>query len=82
MNFTKRFNYLVDNNIYNDIDKETYIIKKKRYLMGIIEDNNKWGISSKKSLIFMCARFLNNSNEKRYSKLYSQAGYNLKLDIE
>ena len=50
--------------------------------MGIIEDNNKWGDSSKKGLLFMCARFLNNSNEKRYSKLYSQAGYNLKLDIK
>lgn len=80
--YKQLYNYLINSKIYNDINEDTYITKKKRYLMGIIEDNKKWGDSSKKGLLFMCARFLNNSNEKRYSKLYSQAGYNLKVDIE
>ena len=50
--------------------------------MSYIENNKYWEIGTKKLYFFMCARYLLNNNFERYSKLYSQAGYNLKLIIE
>ena len=50
--------------------------------MSYIENNKNWGIGTKKLYFFMCGRYLLNNNFERYAKLYSQAGYNLKLQIE
>jgi hypothetical protein len=51
--------------------------------MSIIEKHEKWSNKSKEALLFMVAKYLrsttNNKNEK-YSKRYSQAGYNLLLE--
>ena len=63
-----------------DIDEFTFIEDNKRYLKSIIETNKKWSQSSKESLFFMVARYLekfDNKNEK-YIKIYKQAGYDLK----
>ena len=64
------------------VDEYSYIDDNRRNLMTIIEKNEKWSNKSKEALLFMVAKYLrsttNNKNE-RYSKLYSQAGYNLLL---
>ena len=80
--YNSLFNYLVKNEIYNNIEIDTYIIKKKRYLMSIIENNKEWSNSTKKSYLFMIARFLINNEQLKYSKLYSQSAYDLKKIIE
>ena len=80
--YNSLFNYLIKNEIYNNIEIDTYIIKKKRYLMSIIENNKEWSNSTKKSYLFMIARFLVNNEQLKYSKLYSQSAYDLKKIIE
>lgn len=59
--------------------KEDYIIKYKRYLMKIIEDNEKWSNASKEALYFMISRYLsiNQKTDHHYIKFYSTAGYDL-----
>ena len=61
-----------------NIDENTFINDKKRYLMSIINNNNNWGDSSKEGLFFMIARYLiiDNPNDK-YVKIYQQLGYDL-----
>ena len=80
--YNSLFNNLNENNIYENLNIDNYIIEKKRFLMSYIENNKNWSIGTKKLYYFMCARYLLNNNFERYSKLYSQAGYNLKLQIE
>jgi hypothetical protein len=73
---------LIKNDIFGqNLNKETYIMQYKRQLMSIIVDS-KYSDSSKKSLLFMVARWLLNHNEQRYTKLFSQAGYEYKVKIE
>ena len=62
----------------DNIDENTFINDKKRYLMSIINNNNNWGDSSKEGLFFMIARYLiiDNPNDK-YVKIYQQLGYDL-----
>ena len=86
-NFTKQheklynslYNNLIENNVFTNLDINTFIIEKKRYLMSYIENNKLW---SKKLYYFMIARYLLINKSEKYSKLYSQAGYNLKIEIE
>ena len=68
------FNYMKNN--YDNIEKDTFIELNKRKLMGIIEQNEKWGDGSRELLVFMIARYLyNKNNSDRYVKIYSQRGY-------
>ena len=39
-----------------DAIKESFIDDNKRKLMGLIENNDSWSMSSKESLLFMVAR--------------------------
>jgi len=79
--YTWLFNY-VNKNI-KVVNEYSYIDDNKRNLMSIIEKHEKWSNKSKEGLLFMVAKYLrsttNNKNEK-YSKRYSQAGYNLLLE--
>ena len=76
------YNNLILNKIYIEINKNDYILFKKRHLMSYIENNKNWSMSTKKAYLFMCARWLLLNNSDKYSKMYSQSGYNLKKDIE
>ena len=38
-------------------------------------------VSTKKSYLFMCTRWLLINDSKKYSVMYSQAAYNIKIDI-
>ena len=64
--------------IDENIDENSFINDKKRYLMTIINKNNNWGDSTKEGLFFMIARYLiiDNPNDK-YVKIYQQLGYDL-----
>ena len=55
-----------------EADKDNFIDTYKRKLMSMIQNNNKWADSSKEGILFMCARYLHNNNDVRYSKLYSE----------
>ena len=50
--------------------------------MSYIENNEVWSMSTKKCYLFMIARWLLLHNSEKNSKMYSQAGYTLKLDVE
>ena len=76
------YNNLVINKTYIEINKTDYILVKQRYLMSYIENNKNWSMSTKKCYLFMCARWLLLHNSEKYSKRYSQAGFNIKQDIE
>ena len=70
-------------NYDNKAIKETFIDENKRKLMSLIENNKDWSTGSKEGLLFMVARWLyNNNNNDRYTKLYSQAGFNLLQEKE
>ena len=76
------YNNLILNKIYTEINKNDYILVKKRHLMSYIENNELWSLSTKKAYLFMCARWLLLHNSEKYSKMYSNAAYNLKIHIE
>ena len=76
------YNNLILNKVYIEINKNDYILIKKRHLMSYIENNKIWSMSTKKAYLFMIARFLLLKNSDKYSKRYSQAAYNLNKDIE
>ena len=48
--------------------------------MSQIENNKNWADTTKESLYFMVAKHLKLSNDLRYSKLYSQKGYDLMME--
>ena len=50
--------------------------------MSYIENNKRWSLSTKKAYLFMCARWLLLHNSPKYSKRYSEAGFNMKKNIE
>lgn len=77
--FNWLYNWFVKNHDSN-AQKEDFINENKRKLMTLIEKEN-WSNGSKEGLYFMIARYLfNRNNNDKYTKLYSQAGYNLKLE--
>ena len=76
------YNNLILNKIYIEINKNDYILIKQRYLMSYIENNKNWSLSTKKCYLFMCARLLLINNSHKYSKRYSEAGFNMKKEIE
>ena len=80
--YASLYNNLVINKIYTEINKNDYILVKKRHLMSYIENNKIWSMSTKKCYLFMIARWLLIHNSEKYSKRFSQAGYNLKKDLE
>ena len=65
--------------IKQTIDEFTFIEDNKRFLKSIIEKNDKWKNSTKESLYFMVARYLENFDNKnvKYVKIYKQSGYDL-----
>ena len=63
-----------------DLDELTFIDEKKRGIMSQIENNKNWADTTKESLYFMVAKHLKLSNDLRYSKLYSQKGYDLMME--
>ena len=77
----KKFNWLFNWYVKNHDDKankNNFIDENKNKLMKLIL-NEKWKETSKEGLLFMVSRYLFNKNNKdRYTKLYSQEGYNLK----
>ena len=50
----------------DNIDENSFINDKKKYLMSIINNNNNWSDSTKESLFFMIACYLiiDNPNNK------------------
>ena len=58
-----------------DIDEFTYITDHKRAIMGLIEGNPSWKLSTMEGLLFTVAKFLKLKHDFRYAKLYSQKGY-------
>ena len=63
-----------------DLDELNFIDEKKRGIMSQIENNKNWADTTKESLYFMVAKHLKLSNDLRYSKLYSQKGYDLMME--
>ena len=76
------YNNLIENKVYEKLNKDTYIIDKKRYLMSYIQNYDNWSIGTKKLYLFMIARYLLINNSVKYNKMYSQEGFNLKIQIE
>ena len=77
------YNNLILNKIYTtEININNYILIKQRYLMSYIENNKRWSLRTKKCYLFMCAKWLIIHNSIKYSKRYSEAGFNMKKDIE
>jgi len=75
------FNYMKKNN--SNIDEYSYIDDNKRKLMNIIQSNENWSSGSKEALLFMIAKYLRTTTNKkndRYAKLYSQAGYDVMIE--
>ena len=56
--------------------KDNFINIYKHQLLKLIDDNKNWGAGSKENLYFMVARWLYNEQDK-YSKMFSDAGFNL-----
>lgn len=75
--YSMLFNYY--KTVKPQIDEFTFIEDNKRYLKTAIEQNDNWSNSSKESLFFMVARYLENFDNKneKYIKIYKQAGYDL-----
>jgi hypothetical protein len=67
-NYIWLYNYV--KTIKPEAIEDTYIKIYKKYLMSIIENNEKWGNTSKEALLFMISRYLHNNKDKRYSKIY------------
>ena len=63
-----------------DLDEYTFIENKKRGIMSQIENNKNWADTTKEALLFMVAKYLRASNYPKYSKLYSQKGYDLMIE--
>jgi hypothetical protein len=63
-----------------DLDELTFIDEKKRGIMSQIENNKNWADTTKESLYFVVAKYLKLSNDLRYSKLYSQKGYDMMME--
>lgn len=76
------YNYIKE--IYPKANEDDYINTYKRQLLGIIQNNNKWGESSKEGLYFMIARWLerNETSNTRYIKTYQNEGWKLKKHID
>lgn len=55
-------------------NKDTYIDKYKRQLLGLIQNNPNWKDSSKEGLLFMISRYLFNKGD-RYQKTYAEEGF-------
>ena len=71
------FNWYVKNHD-DKANKNNFIDENKNKLIKLIL-SEKWKETSKEGLLFMVSRYLFNKNNKdRYTKLYSQEGYNLK----
>ena len=68
------YNYV--KTIHPTAKKDNYIDIYKRQLLKIVNDNKAWGNGSKEGIYFMIARWLYNIQD-RYSKTYSDAGFNL-----
>jgi hypothetical protein len=69
------FNYMYENFVNDDgsyMEKDTFIIKNKRSIASIIENNKAWGDGSKEGLLFMTSRFLYNKGFKKDSEKYSE----------
>jgi hypothetical protein len=82
-NYKWLYGYMNEN--YKDIDEFTFIDSYKRSLMGIIENNDNWGDSSKEALLFTVGKYLKLFGNEKYGKLYSDKGreYMMKIrDVE
>jgi hypothetical protein len=65
------------------LNDETFINDKKKEIMNIIENNPKWGDSSKMSYYYMISRYLDiKNNEDPLIKIYAQKGYDIQSKIE
>ena len=72
------FNYMYKNYTNDDgtyIEKKDFIIKNKRSIVEIINNNPRWDLGSKEGLLFMVARFLHLNGYNKDSSRYSQWGH-------
>ena len=67
------YNYV--KTIYKDADDFDFIEKYKRQIMSLIEKHPTWGDSSKEGLYFLVAKDLRENGYEKYSKLYSEKGF-------
>ena len=77
------FNHL--ERLYPEVNRnlETYIDLEKRTLGRVIGDELNLGLSSRKELYFMVARWLAiNKPDNRYIKIYQEKGYVVSKDIQ
>lgn len=75
------FNYLITlDSKYKSLNPENYVLKfNKRTLIKIIKENNNWGDSSKESIYFTVARWLERNDKKsNFIQQFKQLGYELK----
>lgn len=73
------FNYIID--IYPQAKKDTFIDVYKNELLHLIKNNENWGDSSKESLYFLVARYLDIKNDK-LNKKYKDEGFKLMLSTQ
>lgn len=59
----------------DNLDEFTFIEDKKRGIMSHIENNENWKNTTKEAILFMVAKYLKLSNYLKYSKMYSEKGY-------
>lgn len=80
--FNWLFNYMKKQDGYEDINKEDFIDVHRRDLSKFISENKNWGEGSREGMYFMIARYLLNKQQYRYSRIYSQLGYDELLKIQ
>jgi hypothetical protein len=67
------YNYV--KTIYPEASDFDFVEKYKRQIMSLIEKHPTWGDSSKEGLLFMMAKDLRETGYEKYSKLYSEKGF-------
>ena len=67
------FNYI--KTIYPEASDFDFVEKYKRQIMSLIEKHPTWGDSSKEGLFFLMAKDLRENRFEKYSKLYSEKGF-------
>lgn len=80
-NFQKRYDA-----IYNFLtkkqnlvlNKDNFLIKNKKQIFKLINENDNWSEGTKESYLLACSRWLNNNNDKRGAKMFGEAGIAIK----
>ena len=68
------YNYMYENYVNDDgsyMEKDTFIIKNKRSIISIVENNEGWADGSKENILYTVARFLWNKGYKKDAEKYA-----------